>query len=252
MQRMQPDDALTLLMTSGFVTVPSLLLRHYKQLGLSEEEMVLLLHLIDFRQMGTPFPTFRELAGRMTMHEDWIEKNMLRLMQNGFIGVRENRQQEEECDLGPLYRKLADLIQPKAPPPPSTLDLLEKKDNNLFALFENEFGRPLSSMENEMIVQWLDQDFYGEEMIREALREAVLSGKYNFKYIDRILFEWGKQNIRSLQELNMVREQYRNRAGIARHGGSGGVSKSRDTAPQKPAQNTENKYDAFYQSFRRE
>lgn len=250
-ERQRPDDALTLLMGAGFVTVPSLLLRHYKQLGLSDEEMMLLLHLIDFRQLGVAFPTFRELAGRMTVHEDWVEKLLMRLMQTGFIGVRENGRQEE-YDLGPLYRKLADLIQPKAPAPLSSLDLLEKKDNNLFSLFENEFGRPLSSLEGEMIAQWLDNDRYGEEMIREALREAVLSGKYNFKYIDRILFEWGKQNIRSLQELNMVREQYRNRAGNARHGNSGGMSKSRDKAPQKPATGSENKYDAFYQSFGRE
>ena len=250
-ERQRPDDALTLLMGAGFVAVPSLLLRHYKQLGLSDEEMMLLLHLIDFRQLGVAFPTFRELAGRMTVHEDWVEKLMMRLMQAGFIGVRENGRQEE-CDLGPLYRKLADLIQPKAPLQLSSLDLLEKKDNNLFALFENEFGRPLSSLEGEMIAQWLDNDRYGEEMIREALREAVLSGKYNFKYIDRILFEWGKQNIRSLQELNMVREQYRNRAGNARNGGSNGPSKSRDKAPQKPAPASENKYDAFYQSFGRE
>jgi DNA replication protein len=77
----------------------------------------------------------------------------------------------------------------------------------------------------------------------------VLSGKYNFKYIDRILFEWERQNVRSVQELNMLREQYRNRAGNARNSGTGGPGKTRDKAPQKSGAGSENKYDAFYQSF---
>ena len=38
-----------------------------------------------------------------------------------------------------------------------------------------------------MIGQWLNTDHYSPELIRLALREAVLNQAYSLKYIDRIL-----------------------------------------------------------------
>lgn len=66
-------------------------------------------------------------------------------------------------------------------------------EKSLYALFEDEFGRPLSPLEGETLSIWMDQDHHDAEMIRLALREAVLSGKLNFRYIDRILFEWKRK-----------------------------------------------------------
>ena len=37
---------------------------------------------------------------------------------------------------------------------------------------------------------WQDQDQHDAILIKHALKEAVLSGKLSFRYIDRILFEW--------------------------------------------------------------
>ena len=37
-----------------------------------------------------------------------------------------------------------------------------------------------------MIGQWLNTDHYSPELIRLALREAVLNQAYSLKYIDRI------------------------------------------------------------------
>ena len=61
---------------------------------------------------------------------------------------------------------------------------------NLYTVFEKEFGRPLSPFECETLGMWEDQDQHHPNLIQAALREAVMSGKLNFRYIDRILFEW--------------------------------------------------------------
>jgi len=37
-------------------------------------------------------------------------------------------------------------------------------------------------------------------LIKAALRESVLMGKLNFKYIDRILREWKKKGIHSVEQ----------------------------------------------------
>ena len=49
----------------------------------------------------------------------------------------------------------------------------------------------LSPMEYEIIKAWLDNDM-SEELIKEALKEATFNGVSNLRYIDKILYEWGK------------------------------------------------------------
>src|SRR5699024_10038094 len=71
---------------------------------------------------------------------------------------------------------------------------------NIFIMFEKEFGRPISPFEIEMINTWLDVDKLNTNLILAALREAVLMGKLNFKYIDRILGEWKKKGIYTVHQ----------------------------------------------------
>ena len=71
----------------------------------------------------------------------------------------------------------------------------------LYQGFEKEFGRPLSPIELEMIGQWLNTDHYSPELIRLALREAVLNQAYSLKYIDRILLAWERKNITTKEQV---------------------------------------------------
>ena len=71
---------------------------------------------------------------------------------------------------------------------------------NLYTVFEKEFGRPLSPFECETLGMWEDQDQHHPNLIQAALREAVMSGKLNFRYIDRILFEWKKNGIKTVDQ----------------------------------------------------
>lgn len=66
-------------------------------------------------------------------------------------------------------------------------------------VFEKEFGRPLSPMEYQQILAWAER--HDQEIIKEALRRAVLNGKYNLRYIDKILLTWEKANRRTLRDV---------------------------------------------------
>src|SRR5699024_10925191 len=77
-------------------------------------------------------------------------------------------------------------------------------------MLESEFGRPLSPIEIETLVAWIENDKYSPELIQLALREAVLSQAYNFKYIDRILLNWEKKNIRTKEQVEKEIQRYRN------------------------------------------
>ncbi|MBQ7223536.1 MAG: DnaD domain protein [Erysipelotrichaceae bacterium] len=61
---------------------------------------------------------------------------------------------------------------------------------DVFQIFETEFGRVLSQMETTAIADWLSE--YGEETVLDALREASIQKKVDVRYINRILSNWSK------------------------------------------------------------
>lgn len=77
----------------------------------------------------------------------------------------------------------------------------EQKTTTIYTVFEKEFGRPISSMEYEIIKAWLEKDF-SEELILGALKEAIYNGVTNLRYIDKILYEWQKKGFKSMVDVN--------------------------------------------------
>lgn len=77
----------------------------------------------------------------------------------------------------------------------------EDKEKDLFKTFESELGRPISSMELEMINVWLSSGT-PEEIILGALREAVYNGVSNFRYIDKIIYEWDKKGFKTMADVD--------------------------------------------------
>lgn len=76
----------------------------------------------------------------------------------------------------------------------------EESKVDIYASFETEFGRPISSMEYEIINAWIEKGFT-EELILGALKEAVYNGVTNLRYIDKILYEWQKKGYKTMKEV---------------------------------------------------
>lgn len=79
--------------------------------------------------------------------------------------------------------------------------LKESKKEDIFTMFEKEFGRTITAMEYEIINAWMEKDF-SEEIILTALKEAVYNGVTNLRYIDKILYEWQKKGIKSAKDVD--------------------------------------------------
>lgn len=67
-------------------------------------------------------------------------------------------------------------------------------------LCENEMGRTLSSRDCQMLADW--QQRYDDPLIRYAITEAVLYGKYSLDYVDRILYNWAQKGLTAEQYEN--------------------------------------------------
>ena len=72
---------------------------------------------------------------------------------------------------------------------------VEDVNTDIYAIFEQELGRTLSSFEYEMINDWLNKGT-SEEIIKEALKEAILNDVRNFRYIDKIIYEWNRNGVK--------------------------------------------------------
>ena len=73
-------------------------------------------------------------------------------------------------------------------------------------VFEKELGRTLSPLEYDIIGTWLTSGIK-EEIIEEALKEAVFNGVNSFKYIDKILFEWNKKGIKKKEDVKKAEKK---------------------------------------------
>ena len=72
-------------------------------------------------------------------------------------------------------------------------------------------------MEITYVNDWLDKDHYEIEMIRLALKEAVINGSLRFRYMDSILMNWRKNNLKTPQEVEQDKQRYQSR--MAQQGG---------------------------------
>ncbi|MCP3025889.1 DnaD domain-containing protein [Halobacillus sp. A5] len=187
------------------ISIPRVLLLEYRSLGIAEKELVTILQIHQFRLDGNSFPTPNEITSVTSFTEEECSKILRSLIQKQLLSIEQKDQEGmvgNECySLEPLWEKLFQL-------PKKQKDFSSQPDN-LFPLFEQEFGRPLSPFEIENINIWLDQEEQEPALIKAALREAVLMGKLNFKYIDRILREWKRKGIQTVDQARQHGKKFR-------------------------------------------
>ena len=85
---------------------------------------------------------------------------------------------------------------------------IEKRDT-IYDFLEQNFGRTLNSIEIEMIREWTDN-----ELTRYAIKQAVLNGKYNVKYINTILVNYKNNSITTVQQAQEEEKMFKSKKEI--------------------------------------
>ena len=85
---------------------------------------------------------------------------------------------------------------------------IEKRDT-IYDFLEQNFGRTLNSIEIEMIREWDDN-----ELTRYAIKQAVLNGKYNVKYINTILVNYRNNSITTVQQAQEEEKMFKSKKEI--------------------------------------
>lgn len=211
-------------MEAGVVHMPSSLLTHYRKLGLSDTEVMLLLQLLTYKQLEhNDFPSMEQLEQRMGGAPGEVSSVVQRLMKENWISIdmeldERTGIQFESYNLTGMYERLAQCLAEERAAMRQRTSQQEREtaaaqqeanERNLFVIFEKEFARPLSPMECETISGWVDQDGYPEELILLALKEAVFAGKVHFRYIDRILLEWSRNRVQTVEAAKAYSQKFR-------------------------------------------
>ena len=196
------NEAVTSILKEQPIIIPKVLLKYYTKLNITEEELIILICIINKGDKIVYDPgLFTEEIGMkpykaMQILNDLSEKAILEIkVENNPSGKK-----EEYIYLDLLYNKLFNIIIDKNHEATINTDL--------FTLFETELGRTISPMEVEIIKEWL-HDGNSEELIKEALKEAIYNNARNLKYIDRILFNWRTKGIKTKKDILEEKKNYR-------------------------------------------
>lgn len=175
------------------------LLFNYKKMNITDSELIILIYLTNqSNNIYNPKQICNDLSLNLNEVLELInslcEKNIIKIEMQKINNIR-----TEVINLDLLYEKIAFALT----------QVEEKNDTNLYSVFETEFGRTLSPMEFEIINGWVDNG-YSEELIKLALKEATYNGVSNLRYIDKIIFEWGKKGIKNKEDVENNRKQFKN------------------------------------------
>ena len=174
------NDKKEILMYKNFV-INEYIVKNIKNFDISLNEFLLLLYFINFDNKLD----IDNIKKYINFTNEEIISLYSSLTHKGIIETVINKKEkiiEDTISLDPFYNKL--LLSDDSP----------EIKTDIYSKFESEFGRTLSPIEYETINKWLSNNI-SEEMIINALKEAVLNGVTNLKYIDKIIFEWNKKKL---------------------------------------------------------
>ena len=180
----------------GHIVITLFLLQHYKELKLEINEFIFLMYLYS---LGNKF-VFDPLkfSAELNLTTKDVMNYIGILSDKNFISVdvmkNEKGLMEEVVLLDNFYKKLSLITMDEVN------QVSRSENSNIFEIVEKEFGRTLSPIEYEIIKAWLDNGM-DEELIKEAIKEATYNGVSNLRYIDKILYEWGKNGIKTVSDV---------------------------------------------------
>lgn len=181
--------------TSKDFLINSNVIKCISNIDITLDEFLLVLYFINV----SSYLDTNDIKEKLGFSEDKVFNTFTSLINKKYIEmnvINKNGEVIETINLDPLYDRLA--LNKK----------VEEPSSDIYALFEQELGRTLSSFEYEIINKWLENNI-DESIIKGALKEAILNNVRNFKYIDKIVYEWSKKGVKKqIKEEQPVDEMY--------------------------------------------
>lgn len=193
---------------SGNLVLPSALLLHFKELFPSSDDFLVWQFFYLQNTTGLEEMSPSQIADRIGKEISDVNQSISNLTERGLLQYRTielNGEIELLFDASLALERLDDLLGAAH----SSSDQLTPQNQlkDLVETFQQELGRLLTPFEIEDLTKTLKEDGTGTDLIKEALREAVLNGKANWKYIQAILRNWRHEGIKSVAQIEAKRAE---------------------------------------------
>ena len=186
----------------GNMTIPLYLLKNRELFKLDLDQFIFLMYLYNIGDKSLFNPN--KISEDLNISIKEVMKYISILTEKKCIRVAVEKNEkgalEDRIDLSDFYQKASFIL----------IDDVKKDSNidNIYDFIEKEFGRTLSPIESEIIKSWIENG-NSEEIVKEAVKEATFNGVSNLRYIDKILFEWDKKGIKTKEDVDKNKENYR-------------------------------------------
>ena len=193
---------------SGNLVLPSALLLHFKELFPSSDDFLVWQFFYLQNTTGLEEMSPSQIAERIGKEISDVNQSISNLTERGLLQYRTielNGEIELLFDASLALERLDNLLGA----PTSSSDQLTPQNQlkDLVETFQQELGRLLTPFEIEDLTKTLKEDGTSADLIKEALREAVLNGKANWKYIQAILRNWRHEGIKSVAQIEAKRAE---------------------------------------------
>lgn len=172
--------------------IPGYIIKNYDKLDLEGYDFLLLIYLINQKEQ-IPFD-INKISSDLNIDNNKTFEIVNSLNEKNYISIdmkKNNGVIEEYITTDLFFNKMSSILMDSKK---------EEEDSDIYSVFESEFGRVLSPIETETIRRWIESDIE-EDLIKEALKEAVLSDVRNISYIDKIIANWMKKGYKTVEEV---------------------------------------------------
>lgn len=200
---MVKEKLLELINNENHFTIDKYVLKYAKESNLSLNDLILLIYLLNGKDKE--IFNYKKILNDIDFSEKELFDSISVLKEKKLLSIDMQKNEsgilDEVINVKSFYEiMLSNLIN-------NNIDDNNKDD--IFDMFESEFGRTLSPMEYDIINSWLESKI-SKELIIMALKEAVYNGVGNLRYIDKILYEWNKKGIKSVVDLESKNKKEEN------------------------------------------
>lgn len=171
------------------INYSKLLIIKAKELNISDLQSHILLIIMTMKELNIRPINPQTISKLSTLSIKQIDELLLSLLDMHLISRKRG-----QLDLSPLYDYLV------------KQEVVKDEGIDLLTVFEDAFGRTLNQRELE-IINSFKRAGYHDEMIIDALNEAVKSGVMNFRYIEKILENWSRYGVNKRFAKEPVKEE---------------------------------------------
>jgi len=193
----------------GEIVIPIYMYKMYPNLKINLECFIFLMYL---RGKGSLVSfDIKGIANELGLDSNSIMNYINDLQSNALIDIKVIKNDkgilEEYISLDGFYEKIGMEIVSMGN---TEINSAKEDSEDIFAVLEREIGKQLSPMEIEIVKAWKEYG-YSDELIKEAIKEAVFSNVPSLRYIDKILYTWSKEGITTKEDVQKSKKNFRDK-----------------------------------------